>query len=269
MKKKSKVINVTEIVLLAIVFSLILAVLIWSYANKIKNGWTNNDTVQTIFEVLIIILGPAISYSFIRYFVTNNKEIIIINNSLYKLFLLNEENKKIEYYERQLLLIQKQKVLSEMNSILSKQIKNVTLTEQNLHIYFDVKSGIYIGSEPISFRSESRLFGKYQKYKNNKSIKYEKLYQSIHSGELLKKAKFPLLETILPFVLGAFGAFATVYQTLSINGEINESLLTYFGFFGMIILYGLIVSVYCTDSFKRFEIQEKNKIICDLEKLGG
>lgn len=239
--KESKAGFIIVIIIMGICLLGIIAIVVWDIVNRIVSGWTNSDTIQFVFTLIVGIFGFVMVVSFQNYLININKKVLFLKNDIYRLFLLMEKNRTIDKYEKYLIDIENKRRLIKINKIIHKKDKTITVDMDNINDYFDSKYGVY--KKEINIFSFIRLSSLYAAIMLNKSKTYEKMYASIHSGEYIKEPKFPLFEFIIPLLIGVIGIFVTLYETLSINGAINEPLINYLKLFGATFLFVIEFSV--------------------------
>lgn len=228
------------ILLLGLCLLLVIGILIYDIVIKCRRGWNNNDTVQFIFYGFAILLSPYSIIIFRRFLVSNSKEVVLINNDIFRAFNTLEREDKIDNYKNSLIEFQNEKYIERINSILSKRNNKQSITKDNISMYFDEKLSFCDISIKLTKRNTKRVEKYYKIFSERKSNKFEELFRSVHSGELLKKPKFPLFEILLPLFFATFGIFTTIYQVFSTNGELTEPLKTYLLLFFGIILYSIL-----------------------------
>lgn len=266
MKKKTNKSNKT-IIIVIVVMSIcllgILAILVCDLITRLSRGWTNNDTITLIFFVMIAVTGVIFIKSFHDYFVNHNKEIIMLNNDIYRLFFKMEKEGSISNYEKLLIDRENKRYLGKINSIIQKKNKDLVITLDNINDYFYAISGFFKGDTGLL--ASYRLSTLYNKIRVNKSINYEKLYRNVHSGDLIKNVRFPLFESLVPLLIGFVGIFVTIYQTLAVDGSINDSLIEYLKLFGSVVLFAAAYTLFTYRSYKEGVVNYKTNILTDLE----
>lgn len=263
-KKKNKTNLITSIVIMAILLLGILVLVVWDIVDRCRYGWTNNDTIQIVFLVIVAITGIVMIKSLQDYFVTKNKKVTFMKNDIYRLFISMEANNSLSIYEQNLIEEDNARKLAKINKIINRKDPTIVVTFENLNDYFDEKYEIYKGD--INIFSSSRLSSLYAGIKMNKSKEYEKLYASIHSGDFIKAPKFPLFEFVLPFLLGFIGIFVTIYEALSVNNPIKEPLIEFLKLFGATFFFALSFSLFTTRSRIEDEIIRNKNIFAKLSE---
>lgn len=239
--KESKAGFITGMIIIWLCLLGIIALVISDIVSRILSGWTNSDTIQSVFTLIVGIFGFVMVVSFQNYLININKKVLFWKNDIFRLFLLMEENRTIDKYEKYLIDIENNRRLIKINKIIHKKDKTISIDMDNLNDYFDAKYEVY--KKEINIISSIRLSSLYAAIMLNKSKTYEKMYASIHSGEYIKEPKFPLFEFIIPLLIGVIGIFVTLYETLSINGVINEPLINYLKLFGATFLFVIEYSI--------------------------
>lgn len=260
MNEKTK--SLVMIILLAILLMCIISVLIWDLVMRIKRGWNANDTIQIIFSITIAITGLVSSSAFLQYFIYKDKRFLVLNNKIYKAFSLLEERKMIDAFEAEMINTQNTKLYKQINNIFQKKYPDVCITKENIKDFFNLKYCVYFNDDyPCWFIDTLRMESKVKKIVCNRSYEYEELFRNIHSGDILKKNKFPLLEVVLPFVLGAMGFFETFYQALSVSESINEPLKTFLFCFLSAIFFSFSLGFAYSTSMKESVIYKNEKTL--------
>lgn len=267
MNKKAKK-SLVFIILLSIALILLVGAAIFYIVYKVNNGWTINDTLSLIFDIFVTVSGFFSSLSFLNYFSHQGKDFVVLNNRIYETFNHLENSLKIDSLKQIYVTEYQDKLLLKMNKIYQKKYPEITITKTNISEYFSDETFLIKDLESnFNLVEELSLENKAKKIFSETSPEYEELYRQIKSGELLNKPKFPLIETILPFILGFVGLFETVYQTLSINEEIGEPLTNYLLCFGAVIFFSFSLALCHSISFKESFIKEKQKTLNKLKSL--
>ena len=81
----------------------------------------------------------------------------------------------------------------------------------------------------------------------------------MHSRDLLKEKKLKIMEVLLPFSLAVFSILIAIYQTLSKEESLNESLFSYLILFITTLVYGLIFAFHQSLIVKNKKIEFKKK----------
>lgn len=256
--------SLIAIILLASFYLLItIGILVWDLVSRIRRGWNDNDTVNIVFFVMILALCPVMMKSFYDFFANNSKEVMLLNNDIYRLFRKMEENGSISNYEKYLIARENKRNIDKINHIVRRKDKNAQITIDNLDEHFYGLNGLYKGN--VNLFSSSRLETLYVHIKRNKSIAFERLYQLVHSGDLVKRYKFPLFEFVLPLLIGSIGLFATIYQTLASNYSIQESLTEYLKLFGSSVAFSFLCVLLASRSAREEMIKHKSNILRDMQ----
>ena len=259
--KKKHIISLFTIVVLTLLLLGIIVIFIWDIHSRTKDGWDNNDTIQLVFIGCLLFMGLLMSKSFLDFFVGANKGVLYSNNEIHRHFISMENKGEIEAFEESLIKEESESQLKRIEKVIRRKDKKAKISIDNLNNYFNEELGIYDGEIKLGFFSEMLVTSMYKKIEKHKSIKFEKLYRLVHSGELLEKKKFPLIEIVLQLLFGVVGMFATIYQTLNSNGSINEPLLNYFVAFASSIFFAFAISLYSSTSAKRGKINQNKELL--------
>ena len=263
-EKKNKTIVIIGIVIMGLALLGIIGIFAWDIVSRYNNGWTNNDTIQIVFCVMVAIAGVAMIKSFQDYLIAKNKKVMFLKNDIYRLFISMELDGSVKRYEQSLVDADNRIRLEKINKIVKRKDKTAVVTIDNLNEYFDDKIEVYKGEANIF--SFMRINSLYVEINRNKSKKYEKMYASIHSGDYIREPKFPLFEFILPLLLGIIGIFVTIYEALSVNNPIKEPLIEYIKLFGATFLFSLMYSIVTLRSRTEGEIAEKKNTFAKLNE---
>lgn len=268
MSTKSK--NTSIILAISIcLFLLLLVIGIFVYDTivRVNRGWGNNDTINYVFFTFIAISGSSMIVSLNKYLVSKNKNVIFVKNDFYRLFMSYETNGTIKNYENYLTRKQKNYCLKRISNILSTKNAEVSLTDENIFEYFSKKYGLYNGSSRISLLKEIRVNRLFERYQSEKCYEYEIAYRNVHSGELISVKNFPIYDVLLPVVFGFIGLFATIYQTLSVDGGVSESLFEYLKLFGSMMIFAFLYSLLSLRSIVDDELKKRNRELNDLKSV--
>lgn len=269
MKKKDKKSSNASLVAAIIIFSILLlpviGIFIWDLVSRIKRGWNGNDTISLSFFTIVAIAGIITILSLHDYLINNNKEIVILNNEIYRTFIAMEENGTIKEFENAIIKEENSRLVDKINSITRKR-NDFQITLEDIDDYF-TNSGLFKGKDGIV--SSIKLSSLYEKIKRNKSYKYERLYRTIHNGEIIKEHKFPLFQFISPLLLAFIGFFVSLYQAMSNDGSIQDPLLEYIKLFGLFVVNAIAFSFFTLGSLKEGKIEEKKQILSKLKKYNN
>ena len=152
-----------------------------------------------------------------------------------------------------------------MSSLLSKKKYTTTISDNNIGDFFNIKNGIYNGDIKVNFFKELKLNKLFEKYESEKSYNYEVFYAEVHNGELIAEKKFPIYDVLLPVLFGFAGLFATIYQTLSVSSNLNESLFEYLKLFGSVMMFALVYSLLTLKSAVESEMSKRKKELNELK----
>lgn len=94
---------------------------------------------------MIAIVGVVAILSMHNYFISRNKDIIILNNEIYRTFLELEKSGLIKKYENSLIEEENNRSLKKMNSIIQKRNKDISISVNNIDNYFYKDTNIFIG----------------------------------------------------------------------------------------------------------------------------
>lgn len=268
-KKKNKTKYIIGIVIASIGLLLIVLLLFLSFVNRIISGWTNNDSVILIFNLLVTVICISMVITVGNYISTNDKNVMFTNNEIYRLFNLLNKNNKICCLEKEMIDDENVSNFNKINKILKKSHFEITISKENLNNYFD-SNGTFINIE-TTFKPDviEKLRVLYNDVVSKWSIKYEALFARIHSGDLLKRKQFPVFEIIIPFVIGAIGAFVSIYQVLSVDDAKMDPFRDYLILFGFTIVFAICMAVMHGYSKVELLYTSNLKIIEKMEKILG
>lgn len=239
---ESKKTPLTITIVLALLLSLvgIIAVLIWDFASKINRGWTNSDTIQYVLIVLVLVAGTGTDKALFEYYVHRDKDLLVLNNNIFRAFSKLEETKKIKDFKNYLVDKENEKYMRKIDKIFLKCGVETKISKDNILDYFDT-NGWVKDNYHVDSKRQFKLLELFEKVTKNESVQYERMYQEFHGGLLLKQYKFPFFEIIVPLFLGILGLLVSSYQVLLLDGSIKDSLFDYIKLFaeflGILILW--------------------------------
>lgn len=251
--------NIISLSLLILVFALIVYVLISDLVLKIKGGWRDDYSMQYVSYVCFVLIWGFEVCFLIPYFSSNGKELRSLNNELYKKFLLLESKKKTYLYDEYTKFGEDKRSFLKINKIFSRKRIDFCVTSENLKEIYDDNHKAYIGNYEIGILSEIFITKECNKIKSPHSENYEDLYRAVHSRDLLKEKKLKIMEVLLPFSLAVFSILIAIYQTLSKEESLNESLFSYLILFITTLVYGLIFAFHQSLIVKNKKIEFKKK----------
>lgn len=266
-RKNSIVTTIIIIIVLSILLIGVIAVLIIDLVTRFRNGWNNNDTIQIVFSLFIVVAGIGATFPIHEYCLKFGKKMEFLNNEIYRLFREVDQKHKLAQLKESYVLEQYDKSIDVMQRIFRKKDKNVIVNKNNLDSFFDNTSMKYKGSYNLSCFQIYRVNKEYKRIRESYSRDYESLFRDISSGDILKKPHLPVFELILPFFFGAFGLFATIYQTLNVNGELKEPLLNYLKLFGAVIFFVFSLELGNIRTTREQAIKSKTDIINRLKNI--
>ncbi len=144
-EKKNNAGIIIGIVIMGLALLGIVAIFAWDIVSRCNNGWSNNDTIQVVFCVVVAITGVAMIKSFQDYLIAKNKKVMFLKNDIYRLFISMELDDSIKRYERSLIDTENKRRLKKINKIVKRKDKTAEITIDNLNEYFDDKFEIYKG----------------------------------------------------------------------------------------------------------------------------
>lgn len=263
-KKKSRIWIV--IVLVVLVIALI-AFTIYLIINQIRSGWTNNDTFQFVFFAFVVLFVPVSCKSFLDYFVAKDKRLLFLNNDIHRHYAFLEKEGLLSEYEKAEVSKERDALLTSINQIVSKNNKDVVISLENINEFYNPKYNLLICDLKLNIFQRYFLRKKCCDVTSNKSKRFEELYRSYHSGELLERKKFPIFEFIIPLIFTAAGMFATVYESLSVNGTINDSLFEYLKLFLLFVLVGFSFALHAIEPTRNSIHKSKIELLDSLESI--
>ena len=217
--------------ILSVFFILSIGIFLFGIIVDLIQGWSGEKTLRYIFGFVVILCGISIVFPLQEYKLHKSTLIVRSNNELYR------------YLER----IEKEGRLDDLKMIMDREAKSQHLSKINARLkeyYPDHKD---LGFEEVEdFFLERKFFREpynvnkdyiaylyvdYASYEEAFSEEFEEVYSKYKSRDLVRPAKFPLFDCILPLILAILGLFATVYSSIYITEELKVSLIVYIGLF--------------------------------------
>ena len=257
---------ISDIVLLSIGLLCIITIFVLDIVNRVKNGWSANDSMNTIFFICILIVACLSIISFSSYFVNSNSEVVFINNEIYRKFHSIKEKNKLDLLAYAFIKEHQQRSLLKINNLISKKYKTLFIDEENIDSIFCESCLKENDSFKFCSYTTRRIEKLYSLYKSEKSTKYEKLFRDVESMKIIEKPKFPLAETITTLGLAVLSVMISFYQSFENLGNITESLFNYCLLLFLTIVFSWLISLLFSKSFLPSYKKDKQKTIEILEK---
>ena len=257
MKKANQITHIVAIVALSICLVSIIATLVRDIVVRALRTWNNNDTIQYVFLGLVVVIAVLVGVEFKNYFLNKDKQLTRLNTIIYRLFESIEKNNKIDVFEKTIVLKQNQKLIDELIKILKLQSES----DLDKKVFFtESPSGIFeieIGNKKVRWIKRFRAIQRLKILKENRSSDFERLFREVHTGEIIKKEKSPLSSIVLPLNVGVIGLFVSLYQLLSVDSFIKDSLMTYLFLFLFTLAFGALLSMWLFRIDKRTMMSKK------------
>lgn len=252
-----------------IVFVVLLVICIVFFVYKIIDnsikGWTSERIITYIYSFTVATIGLAIYLPLSRFFVRSNKKVATSNYKLYKAILEAEKSGKLEKYEERRIAEHNKELLEKINLLIRKKYPDYTeITNNNIGYFFGPHLQDSLLSLNIGVVTSTKLTKLYEDYVRHSSKEFEELYSDYKTGEMIAKPKVPILDFCLPFFFGITGLFAAVYQALSSEGEITNSLTNYLLMFLSFSFLALVFLLYSLPSLIEGVLNKNERIMKEI-----
>lgn len=227
---------------------------------EIVSGWTKETTIGVIYSVTSVLIGMVVGLFWRDFVISHNKEIRHARNKVFR--SLEELDKKngLHILEDKIVNKENSQHLEEINTLLmSSGVVEKEINVGQLYLLFSYENPNRIDTLRMSFIVRMRVSYLFERIKKNYSKKYESMYASYKSLELVRTSGTNFFTVTLSFIFSLIALFAVIYQALSNDESLKQPLIDYIWVFFTFFVFSFTISVFYTDAFIKEEIEKQKK----------